>query len=515
MKPLARLAIALVLLESAVARADDPPCATTITEKALEPATGLANEARKAMAVGKFDDALQLYEGAYCLLPEPILKHGLSSAELNLGKCAEAVRDARFWVDHAAKKNAEEAVRWREEVLHQCAEVTITSTPAKATVYLDGSAEALGTAPWHGWLKSGSHTVEGRLPGHDAAKIQLEIPEEINPPLKVVLELSAQGKGDDPRVAARKLGAEGAAAYKAEDYARAVEKFNAAYRLYPAAPLLLNISRADLKLSRCADALHYAQLFKTEGSDINPASPDSPDAWLLTLERECIDAEVDSTPSGATIWIDGERQASPARTPWTGRLPVGKHKILLWLPGYQKQGAFLQVAKDSPAHLALTLYAEGANPAEPTAAPAPVKAQAVIPPVAAEKPPVVAEKPPVVAPTPAPAETRRSEPIQLFPPTVPPSSESTAASQPTRRPLLRTLGYAGIAVGGAALITAIVLGVVVKSGVTGAGTAPASRTPAQASAQVSSSDAEAAGADALYVVGGVFAAAGVPLAVVF
>jgi hypothetical protein len=84
-----------------------------------------------------------------------------------------------------------------------------------------------------------------------------------------------------------------------------------------------------------------------------------------------------------------------------------------------------------------------------------------------------------------------------------------------KRPLLRHIGYGGIAVGGAALVTAVVLGVVVRNGVTAAGKAPAVRTPAQAGAEVSSSDAEAAATDALFVVGGVCAAVGVPLAVVF
>jgi hypothetical protein len=325
-------------------------------------------------------------------------------------------------------------------------------------------------------------------------------------------------EGEDARAKAVRLTSEGAAAYKAEEYAKAVEKFEAAYRLYPAAPLLLNISRADLKLSRCSEALHYAELFKAEATNISAASPDAPDAWIANLERACIEAEVDSAPPGATIWIDGQRQTAPGKTPWTGRLPVGKHKILLWRAGYQEQGTFLIVTPDSPAHLTLTLYPSttaGPSGAVEVGAPSPPVEAPKPPPVVAEKPPAPAEKPPAAAATPPSVEANASRaPVQLFPAPVPRASESPAAS-PMKRPVLRHLGYGGIAVGAAALVTAVVLGSVVRSGVTAAGKAPTSRTPAEASAEVSSSDAEAAATDALFVVGGVCAAVGIPLAVVF
>jgi hypothetical protein len=76
----------MLFFAGAIARAEQP-CATAITPKAVAPATELAAQARTALAAGKFEEGLRLFENAYCLLPEPILKHGLSSAELNLGRC--------------------------------------------------------------------------------------------------------------------------------------------------------------------------------------------------------------------------------------------------------------------------------------------------------------------------------------------------------------------------------------------------------------------------------------------
>jgi hypothetical protein len=428
--------IVLLFLQGAVARAD-APCASTITEKAVGPATELAGKARKAIAAGQFEEALQLFERAYCLLPEPILKHGLSTAELDLGRCDDAVRDARFWVDHAAPENAEEATHWQDEVVRRCAAITTAAAP---------------TPP--------PPPQESAPPGTEA-----------------------------PREAAKRLAAEGAAAYKAEDYARALEKFSAAYRLYPAVPLLLNISRAELKLSRCAEALRSAEQFKAEAKDVNPASLDSPDAWLADLQRACIEANVESTPPGATIWIDGQRQTNPDKTPWAGRLPVGKHKVLLWRDGYQKTGMFLKVDADAPAHLMLTL-----TPASP------LEAQR-------ETSPEAVPAPPPVTPPAAPA-------VQLLPQPVP-TREASLSPRVTKSPVLRNVGFAGIAVGGAALIVAVALAVTDQNQITALGKTTTSRSVAQSDAALATTGSEASAADALYVIGGVLAAAGIPLAVVF
>jgi hypothetical protein len=313
----------------------------------------------------------------------------------------------------------------------------------------------------------------------------------------VCVGLPSVSRGDEPdesRAQARALTSAGAAAYKAEQYVEAVNKFSAAYRLYPAPTLLLNISRAQLKLGRCREAIHYADLFKAALSESQAASPDSPDAWQDTVQRTCIEAEVDSSPSGATIWIDGERQIAPDKTPWTGRLPVGRHKVLVWLQGYQKQEGFLSVTADSPTRLSLALSPWNSATPEPSAA---------VPAIAPS------------APLPAVASGTPGQPIRLVP-----ASDATAgtelnAAKAASNPTLRRTGFAGIAIGSAALVTALALGVTLLNGNAAAGKVTGPRTVAQANAELSTSASEAAGTQALLAIGGVFVAAGVPLAVVF
>jgi hypothetical protein len=324
--------------------------------------------------------------------------------------------------------------------------------------------------------------------------------------------VSRSEEPEDARAKAVRLTSEGAAAYKAEEYAKAIDRFDAAYRLYPAAPLLLNLSRAELKLSRCAEALRHAEMFKAGVPGEQSLTPDSPDAWLATVQRSCIEAVVHSSPEGATIFIDGERQTSPDSTPWKGRLTVGSHKVLLWRDGYEKATGSLDVSAGSPTSLELTLVPAAPPAAAVAAAPprdsdvAPSAPQAAVP-----KPPPPTISAPAAAP--APQASASPAPIRLLPPLQTTPGEETAKK--ISNPTVRNVGYAGIAIGGAALIAAVVLGVTVQENTLAIGQRTGQRSTAQANADLSTSQAEATGADALYVIGGVLAAAGVPLAVVF
>jgi hypothetical protein len=85
----------------------------------------------------------------------------------------------------------------------------------------------------------------------------------------------------------------------------------------------------------------------------------------------------------------------------------------------------------------------------------------------------------------------------------------------TKSPVLRNVGFAGIAVGGAALIVAVALAVTDQNQITALGKTTTSRSVAQSDAALATTGSEASAADALYVIGGVLAAAGIPLAVVF
>jgi hypothetical protein len=198
--------------------------------------------------------------------------------------------------------------------------------------------------------------------------------------LAIAASARAEDAADARHAEAVRLGHEGSEAYRADHFAEALRSFEAAYRLMPAAPLVLNISRAELKLGRCADALRYAEQYRAAVGEQVGASPDAPDEWLETVRRTCIESEITSAPTGATIWIDGERQTAPETTPWTGRLPVGHHKVLLWKSGYDSQEEVLEVTGGAPARLSLALHATGTSAAPGAGTPPAISTPAPLPP---------------------------------------------------------------------------------------------------------------------------------------
>ncbi len=296
-------------------------------------------------------------------------------------------------------------------------------------------------------------------------------------PLALVLAAAPGARGAEPdeaRAEAVQLTSEGAQAYMSENYAEARRKFIQAYEKFPAPALMLNLSRVALKLSRCDEAIRYAQLYKASSVEIRAVSPDSPDLWFTSVEQSCIETEIVTAPPGAALWIDGIRQATPAQTPWTGRLTAGTHKVLVWLKGYRNQEAQLIVSPAQPARLALTLvHADaGEHEAEPTVV------------------------------------------LDLTPHSVPGNSLSVVTRSGAH--LWKNIGWAGVAAGGAALLVGVILGATAsKDLATAHETTSPTRTRAQADAQLNSIAARSTGADALFGIGGVLAAGGTALVVVF
>jgi hypothetical protein len=297
--------------------------------------------------------------------------------------------------------------------------------------------------------------------------------------VSIVSRTSTAAEPDRARAKAVRLAAEGTAAYKAEDFALAIRKFTDAYKTFPAPPLLLNLSRAELKLNRCKEAIRDAELFKDAAPEARSASDDSPDAWLATVQRTCIEAEIHSTPEGAAIWIDGERQSAPDQTPWTGRLPVGAHKVLLFLAGTGKREGTLTVSSSTPASLTIA-FSDAPPPAPP----------------AATRPAV-------------------QQPLSLTPvPAHPPRELRADATSPA--PVPRNVGYAAVAIGAAALGAAVLLEVTaVSDSMALTRFPPTPRTTAMADAQLGSVNGRLTAADALFGVGGAVAVTGVALSVVF
>jgi hypothetical protein len=343
------------------ARAAESACAEKVLKAAKPEAARLVAAGKEALNAGRFEDALTLFERAYCVAPVIYIRHGLSSAALNLGRCSEALRHAAFWDDNASPDDRARSQDWLQEVKRQCVEVSIASNPAGAFVFIDGEKGAPIATPWRGFLRMGNHSLIATKEGFFKTRKDIEVP----------------------------AGAR-------------------------SAPFDVSLDLTELP---------------SRGTSTAAAPP-----------------PVASSGSGPAERRDGPVPAENG--------------------AYQRQTTTPMRREPAEAH---------SSPSKPL----------------------------------TDASTVHLQPMKL------PAEERPFAALVSPHPLVRDIGFAGIAVGGAALAVAIVLGVTVRNDTSAVGMRSGERTTAQAAMLYNSINERSAGADSLFGIGGVLAAGGVALAVAF
>lgn len=161
---------------------------------------------------------------------------------------------------------------------------------------------------------------------------------------------------------------EGAAAYRAGHYANAVELFLAADALSPSAALSFNVARAYEKLDETAKALrHYRDFLRRAPNAPNAREVRSRIATLESrlMQRGLQQVTVLSEPE-ADLAVDGLRLG---RTPWTGELRPGPHRIVLSREGYGAQRRDFELSAEHAMDVAVRLGPAVSPDATPTAHP--------------------------------------------------------------------------------------------------------------------------------------------------
>lgn len=143
----------------------------------------------------------------------------------------------------------------------------------------------------------------------------------------------------------------GSGLYEAGEYRKAVQAFMEADRLAPSAPLSFNIARAYERLNDPSGALRWYRDYLRR----NPQAPNAAEvrARIGALSAKLAQAGVQqlsvvSMPVGATVVVDGR---AVGVTPFTGDLPLGKHRVSLSLTGYRAQTHDLQLESLAPTDL--------------------------------------------------------------------------------------------------------------------------------------------------------------------
>jgi len=207
------------------------------------------------------------------------------------------------------------------------------------------------------------------------------------PVLVTLLAQAAPPSAANPQAKekAQALLKEGSALYKQADFSAALEKFEAAYVLYPSPKLQFNIAQADRELGRIVGAVEAFETFLAQAPDAAPEIVAEARQSLAELKPRLGQLRIDVV-GGAQIQVD-ERAVglTPlARIVWV--LP-GRHRVGFKHPSYIPASVDVVVAAGEIRTVAPRLLRIGEAVASPAPAPAP-------------PPPATIETAPVAPPAP-------------------------------------------------------------------------------------------------------------------
>lgn len=135
----------------------------------------------------------------------------------------------------------------------------------------------------------------------------------------------------------------GAERYTAGDYRGALEHFLASNRLVRNRNVVFNIARTYEKLERYPEAYRYYALALAEGPD--PQSKADIDAALSRIASHVAVLQIETTPPGATLYVDRKDLGPRGESPRTLALAEGSYRIIAELPGYEPAEARVAGAK--------------------------------------------------------------------------------------------------------------------------------------------------------------------------
>lgn len=177
---------------------------------------------------------------------------------------------------------------------------------------------------------------------------------------------------EDDTVRAREEFQHGVEFFQNNDYQRALDAFQEAYRLAPHASVRLNIANCYQQLSRPVEALFHFERYLAEADHPAAAQRREIESTIRELRQRIGTITFQVTPDGATITIDSTDQR---RAPVTEsvRVTQGRHTVEIRLDGYRTETQSVDVSGGGDARVAVRLAraeaAVGATTTTTTAVP--------------------------------------------------------------------------------------------------------------------------------------------------
>lgn len=147
----------------------------------------------------------------------------------------------------------------------------------------------------------------------------------------------------------------GARAYERSDFLGALEHFLASNRLVPNRNVMFNIARSYEQLGRFPDAYRY--YIDAQRGETDAAIAADVESALTRIGARVAVVEIESVPSGATIYLDRKDLGSVGTTSARLGLAAGTYRFLVELPGHEPAvvGPFtLATGSRTPLQLTLT-----------------------------------------------------------------------------------------------------------------------------------------------------------------
>jgi len=144
---------------------------------------------------------------------------------------------------------------------------------------------------------------------------------------------AARADDSQPKARAQVLLSEGTAAYGRGDYAAALDKFTAAYKIFPSPKLWFNIGQANRDLGRPVEAVAAFDRFLDNAGDAPPETLAEARRSAAELKTKLGRIEVTCATDGAEITVDGKQVGSAplGQMIWT---TPGRHQVAVQAQGF-------------------------------------------------------------------------------------------------------------------------------------------------------------------------------------
>jgi tetratricopeptide (TPR) repeat protein len=119
---------------------------------------------------------------------------------------------------------------------------------------------------------------------------------------------------------------EGTMLYGRGDYAAALEKFKAAYSVYPRPKLLFNIGEANRRLAHPVEALDAFERFLADAKDASAQSRGEAQESVAELKARLARISINTAAAGAEVAVDGTR-AGTTPLPRSIWVAPGRHQV--------------------------------------------------------------------------------------------------------------------------------------------------------------------------------------------